>query len=223
MLDGCCLACNNEAMSTETHKPSHHEWLEWAEVVLDRFTTCVHVYSKPPYDDVFMAEKERQEKNHSVISLLHRIHALADDSETPTESMTDVANHDEQVIDGLRVLMQHALDMLPGLSNDMQKLLKSEWHSRCNGHLASELFCGPLGDLDRGIGSGHAEQGRLPAVLADLLERERIGDVREPRKDLHRHDDAGHDADDDLQPKRHITDLKRRWADKNQRSSGVVE
>jgi hypothetical protein len=212
-------------MSAETQKPSHSEWLEWAQVVLDRLTTCVHTYSKPPYDDAFMPEKERQEKNDTALSLLRRIHSMIDESETPTESLSEVAHHDERVIAGLVVLMGEMLAILPTLSADMQKLLKSEWFDRCNGRVASELFRGPMGDLPRGIGSGYPEQGRLPAVLAKLLESERIGEQRQPRKELHRHDEYKEPAAlaiGDL-PERHDLDIRRRWADKNSRSAGAVE
>lgn len=211
-------------MSEDTQKPSHGEWLEWAQVVLDRLTTCVHTYSKPPFEDAFISEKERQTKNDVTLSLLRRVHGLIDESETPTESLADVARHDERVIDGLALLFAEAVGMLPTLSADMQKLLKSEWYDKCNGRIASELFRGPMGDLDRGIGSGYAEQGRLPAVLAKLLERERIGDVRVPRKELHRHDSgAAEGAESDAGPERRDIDVRRRWADKNGRSGGVVE
>jgi hypothetical protein len=213
-------------MSVETQKPSHGEWLEWAQVVLDRLTTCVHVYSKPPYADVFIAEKERQGKNDIALSLLRRIHSLIDEGETPTASLADVAHHDERVIDGLAVLLRETLGLLPMLSADMQKLLKSEWYDKCNGRMASELFRGPMGDLPKGIGSGFPEQGRLPEVLATMLERERIGDSRQPRKELHRHADADTSSGGEPMPTRHTVDVKRRWADKNGqslRSAGRIE
>lgn len=211
-------------MSEETQKPSHAEWVEWAQVVIDRLTTCVHIYSKPPNEDVFIVEKERQSKNDATLSLLRRLHALIDDSETPTESLADVARHDERVIDGLTLLFAEALGLLPTLSADMQKLLKSEWYDKCNGRIASELFRGPMGDLPKGIGSGYAEQGRLPSVIATLIERERTGDTRIPRKDLHRHDTKTDVVEtDDLMPERSTIDVKRRWADKNGRSAGAVE
>ena len=207
-------------MSLDTQKPSHSEWMEWAQIVLDRLTTCVHVYSKPPYADVFMLEAERQKKNGTALSLLRRIHDMVTDSETPTESLADVYHHDERAIAGLTVLMRETLDLLPVISADMQKLLKSEWYDRCNGRIASELFRGPMGDLQRGIGSGYAEQGRLPEVLAQLLERERIGDRRHPRKDLHRPADtvASSHLDDGMAPKRHTPEMKRRYSD----GSGAV-
>jgi hypothetical protein len=200
--------------------------MEWAQVVVDRLTTCVHVYSKPPYDDVFIAEKERQQKNDTALSLLRRVHGLIDEGETLTESLADVAHHDERVIDGLAILMRETLDLLPMLSADMQKLMKSEWYDKCNGRIASELFRGPMGDLPRGIGSGHAEQGRLPAFLLALLERERIGDTRQPRQELPRHADGEVAFTEDPGPERRTVDVKRRWADKNSshlRSAGRVD
>src|ERR1700722_10779660 len=106
-------------MSNDTQKPSHSEWMEGAQGVVDRLTSCVHVYSKPPYNDVFITEKERHAKNDAALSLLRRVHGLIDEGETPTESLADVAHHDERVIDGLAVLMREMLDMLPVLSADM--------------------------------------------------------------------------------------------------------
>lgn len=204
----------------ETQKPSHGEWMIWAQVVLDRLTTCVHVYSRPPFDDVFIQEKERHAKNDVALSLLRRIHSLMDESETPTESLAEVFHHDERSIDGLTVLMRETLELLPSLSTDMQRLLKSQWYDKCNGRLASELFRGPMGDLSRGIGSGFPEQGRLPEVLAQLLERERIGDSRQPRKALHRHQEHHENITGlvDITPKRHTVAMKRRYSD----NSGAV-
>jgi len=205
----------------DTQKPSHEDWLHWAQVVIDRLTTCVHTYSKPPYDDVFMAEKERQTKNARTVDLLRRIHTLTDDAVTPTDSLADVAYHDERVIAGLTVLLQETLAYLPELSADMQKLLKSPWFDKCNGRLASELFRGSMGNLPEGIGSGYPEQGRLPETLQNLLSRERMGDSRKPRQALHRHTEQ-----DGTEPQRTASNDKRRWADRNSsslRSAGRVD
>ena len=210
----------------ETQKPSHEEWQRWAQVVLDRLTTCVHVFSHPPYDDVFMAEKERQEKNTLTLDLLRRVHALIDDAETPTDSLADVAHHDERVIAGLKVLMQETLSRLPALSIDMQKLLKSSWHDKCNGRLAGELFKGPMGNEVEGIGSGHPEHGRLPEILRDLIEREQLGDGRQPREALHRHGGGKGTGERGGGPERHVPDARRRWADGNKKrwqSAGQVD
>jgi hypothetical protein len=208
--------------SQTTYKPSHEEWLRWADVVIDRLTTCVHTYSRPPYEEVFMAEQERQRKNAATVDLLHRIHALTEGSETPTDSLTDVAHHDERVIAGLATLLKETLDRLPELSTDMQKLLKSPWYDKCTGRLANELFRGPMNNEAEGIGSGHPEHGRLPEILHNLLERETTGDSRKPREELHRHHtQPGHTAHAAKGPTR---DANRRWTDKSRiRTAGQVE
>jgi hypothetical protein len=209
----------------ETQKPSHEEWLRWAQVVIDRLTTCVHVYSKPPYPEVFITEKERQDKNARTLQLLRSIHTLTDEADTPTDSLADVAHHDERVVAGLAQLLLQAKAALPELSTDMQKLLKTHWFDNCNGRLASELFRGPMGNEPEGIGSGHAEHGRLPLSLDNLFEREKEGDVRQPREALHRHKE-GRRENDGPGPKRHTADAKRRWADRNSsslRSAGRVD
>ncbi|MER2520794.1 MAG: hypothetical protein ABTQ34_08940 [Bdellovibrionales bacterium] len=206
-------------------KPAQEDWFHWARVVLDRLTTCVHVYSHPPHEDVFMAERERLDKNAKTLSLLRRIHTLTDEAETPTGSLKEVADHDERVIAGLSVLLRETLSRLPSLSSDMQFLLKSPWFDRCNGRLASELFRGPMGNEPEGIGSGYPEHGRLPEALETLLEREDTGDYRQPRAALHRHgQDGSFDPADG--PLRSDDDIHRRWTDKNSqylRSAGRVD
>jgi len=196
-------------------KPSVEEWQHWAEVVIDRLTDCVHVYKKPPYVDVFMPDAERQQKTEATIKLLHRIHPLADQSETPSDSVSDAHGHDERIIDGLAALFSETLMSLRWLSADMQKLLKSPWLSRFPNKMAQTLFFGD-GVEEHGIGSGHPEHGRLPGALAALLEREQSGETRHPREALLRHGE----------PRRHDTEARERWAKKNNsflRTAGRVE
>jgi hypothetical protein len=196
-------------------KPGVEEWLHWAEVVLDRLTDCIHVYKKPPYVDVFMSDSERQKKNDIAIQLLHRIHALVDKSETPSDSVSDVHHHDEQIIDGIAVLFRETLEQLPMFSADMQKLLKSPWHSKFPNTIAQNLFLGPENE-SQGIGSGHPEHGRLPEALTSMLERELMGDSRCPRKALLRQ----------AEPRRHDVESRERWAQQNShflRTAGRVE
>ncbi len=209
-------------------KPSYDEWQHWAQVVVDRLTTCVHIYSKPPFEDVFMPEKERQDKNAKTLDLLRRIYVLLEETDTPSDSLTNVAHHDERVIAGLAVMMKETLDHLPQLSRDMQKFLKSHWFDKYNGRLASELFHGPMGRDGEGIGSGYVEHGRLPLSLNDLLERECVGDIRQPRRELHRSGEGRGFLPGDITPQRRDEqgELRRRWADKNSqflRSAGRVE
>jgi hypothetical protein len=179
--------------------------------VVDRLTTCVHVYSKPPYNDVFMPEKDRQEKNARTLDLLRRVFALTDESETPSDSLSDVAHHDERTIMGLAVLFHETLERLPELSADMQKLLKSPWYDNCNGRMASELFRGPMDNEAEGIGSGFPEHRRLPMALKNLLERESMGDKRHPRQTLHRPSEEPQRAGNETVMMRRRDDAKNRF------------
>jgi len=199
----------------EGQKPSHEEWQHWAQVVGDRLMTCIQIYSRPPYRDVPMTAMERHTRNAAAIDLLHRLHKLTDETATPTDSLAEVAYHDERMIAGLIVLMDDVLRHMCQLSADMQLLLKSPWHSDHNGRVAVEIFCGPAGAMQEGIGSGRPEHGRLPAALSDLLRRERGDKRRKPRialirNDLPRPQDTSH----------------RRWGDHNARflrQAGRVE
>ncbi len=175
-------------------KPETEEWQNWAEIVIDRLTICTNIYSHPPHEDIFMPEKDRQTRKNQVVDLLRRIHTLTDESDPPSDSLTELDHHSERMIDGLALLFKETLQQLPETSVDMQKLLKSSWHSKFSSRIAENLFRGPMGDENQGIGSGMPEHGRLPEVLANLLEREQIGGGRSqhPAQDSvpHREDDA---------------------------------
>jgi hypothetical protein len=159
-----------------------------------------------------MPEKERQQRNGQTVELLRRIHALIDETDTLTDSLTDLDHHAERVINGLTLLFREMLAHLPELSVDMQKLLKSPWHSRCSSRLADELFRGPGGNELEGIGSGMPEHGRLPGVIANMLEREEAGDGRTARQEA-----AGPSRADKT---------SERWSERNSRilrSAGRIE
>lgn len=199
----------------DTQKPEFEEWLYWAEVVIDRLTICVNVYSRPPHEDIFMPEKDIHRRNTQAVDLLKRIHALTDGTDTPSDSLTELDHHAERVIDGLALLFRETLEHLPELSLDMQKLLKSPWHSKFPDRLAENLFRGPLGDEREGVGSGLPEHGRLPEVLHNLLMREQDGDSRMPRQDLASN-----------RPHREDNRVSQQWTDRNSRmlrSAGRIE
>jgi len=196
-------------------KPSVEEWLRWAGISIDRLTECVHVYKKPPNNDAFMAEAARQHKTDAALKLLHRIHALVDKSDTPTDSVQDVHVYDEQTIDGIALLFRETLEVLPTLSEDMQALLKSPWQKNFPNKTAERVFAAGKDGIE-GLGSGYSEHGRLPAVLTSLLEREQMGDTRHPREALLRHGE----------PRRHDAEGRQRWAEQNSRflrTAGRVE
>ena len=193
-----------------TFKPSYDEWLRWAQVVADRLALCANAYSKAPH-----THPERQSRNTTVGEFLRRLYNLIDESDTPTESLAEVAHHDERVVDGLVVFMQDAVKWLPDLSHDMQNLLNSHWRDNYSSPLARELFHGPLETGEEGLGSGLPEHGRLPAVLNDLLSREQSSGRRRPRSALVR-----------TEITRPNDETLRRWADINSRfmrRAGQVE
>jgi hypothetical protein len=164
----------------EAGKPAYDEWMYWTQVVIDRLTTVVHVYNKPPYSDVFMAEQVKQTRIATTVDILRRLHGLTDEDST-TLPLAQRDAKDEQVIADLQPLLKNVLQELPVFSTDMQQLLKSHWFDNCAGRVANELFKGPNGRLDEGIGSGLPDHGRLPAKLEAMLEREWMGDSRPMR------------------------------------------
>jgi len=166
-------------MQESVQKPSYDEWMYWSQVIIDRLTTIVHVYNKPPFPDVFMAGNERQFKVSQSVDLLRRLHTLTDENDVPSlQPVTPESHHEDQVITGLQPLFRDVLRRLPAWSGDMQMLLKSPWFDKCTGRTASELFRGPEDRLAEGIGSGMPEHGRLPEIIRGLLEREQMGSVR---------------------------------------------
>ncbi len=166
-------------------KPSFEEWLYWSQVIIDRLTTIVHVFNKPPFPDVFMPEDEKQFKIRQTVEVLRHLHTLTDEADmaSPRLSADELTTRDEDIIASLEPHFQSVLHRLPSLSEDMQLLLKSPWFENCTGRLATELFRGPDGREAEGIGSGQPVHGRLPAVIDLLLEREAMGDSRAPREE----------------------------------------
>lgn len=204
-------------METNQNKPSHEEWLYWSHIVAGRIELCLRIYSSPLNKKTKLTERDRQHKNARLADTLGRLFKLIDESETPTDSLADVAHHDEQMIDGLAVIISEIAQDLPPLSSDMQDLLNSHWRDGFPHPTAHNLFHGEDKSGQNGIGSGQPEHGRLPAILQDLILREQSSGRRKPRPDLQRPSDgvpARHDA------------VMRRWGDMNSRfmrRAGQVE
>ncbi len=193
--------------AVQSQKPPVEEWLHWARVIVDRLMGCVHVYKHA--QDVFMAATERQNKSDTAIKVLQGLYPLLDQGEA-LEGKADAPEQDEQVVAGLAPLFEETIKALPWLSADMQKLLKSPWMSHFPSKIAEILFCGNGNEFE-GIGSGHPEHGRLPAALAELLEREQAGESRPAREAV---------------PARHDMERHDRWVQQNSafiRSAGRVE
>jgi hypothetical protein len=193
-------------------KPSVEELAQAAGVLAERLTECVHVYKHNV--DVFMSEAERQRKTDQTISVLQRLHSLLDQAEMPAEFISNIEENDEKLAGGFEVMFRETLKILSGLSVDMQKLLKSSWMKSFPSKIAEVLFFGE-GDERKGIGSGNPEHGRLPGVLAELLEREEVGETRFSREDY---------LSDE--PRRHDKEGRQRWIEQNSgylRTAGKVE
>lgn len=169
-------------LDNENTKSSYDEWMYWAQVVIDRLTTVSHVYAKPPHSEIFFVEKERQSRLASTTDIMRRLHDLTDEHEfsIPKDAHEEQV-YEENLITMISPLFHDIMNRLPEWSEDMQKLLQSPWARDCAGRLASILFCGPDGRLAEGLGSGMVENGRLPASLAALLDREEAGGSRAPR------------------------------------------
>lgn len=201
----------------ENIKPSFDEWMYWAQVVVDRLTTVTHVYGNPPHPDVFISEKERQEKLAMTVKVMRQLHDLTDAFELSLpRDEADTAQREAELIARLQPLFRGLLERMPQWSMDMQKLLKSPWMTSCSGKLATILFRGPDGREKEGLGSGMVEHGRLPAQLEDMLDREAAGGERAPRVEKPRHAD----------PRMRREEIARLWAKQNSsflRSAGRVD
>ncbi|MFA6280713.1 MAG: hypothetical protein WC612_08020 [Bdellovibrionales bacterium] len=166
----------------ENIKPSYDEWMYWAQVIIDRLTTVAHVYAKPPHSEIFFVEKERQSRLASTTDIMRRLHDLTDEHDfSIPKDEPEERDYEEKLIAMITPLFYEVMTRLPEWSEDMQKLLNSPWARDCAGRLALILFCGPDGRHAEGIGSGMVENGRLPASLAALLDREEAGGERAPR------------------------------------------
>lgn len=162
----------------DAQKPSFAEWLYWGQVVIDRLTTVVHVYTKPPHEDAFMADQERLFKAAQARDILRRLFAITDEEEISRPRREGAERYLSLVIADLQPVLREVLRRLPAWSSDMQLLLKSSWKDNYNGKVAHVLFGGPARREAEGIGTGMPENGRLPEVLQTLLEQEVLGELR---------------------------------------------
>lgn len=201
----------------ENIKPSYDEWMYWAQVVVDRLTTVTHVYGTPPHPDVFIPEKERQDKLSATVGVLRTLHDLTDAFELSIpKNAADIAQREAELIAKLQPIFRDVLARLPQWSLDMQKLLKSPWMNQCAGKLATILFRGPDNREKEGIGSGMVEHGRLPAQIEEMLDREAAGGERAPRVEKPRFSD----------PRMRREEVARLWAKQNSaflRSAGRMD
>lgn len=201
-------------MTDAKNKPSLDIWLRWADVLGQRLETVRQVYE----------DNNLHEAASPAAALVIRLqHVLAGELERHLAVTTYAAlqqtqspeRAEEVQCQALASIFISALEQLPDFSKDMQKLLSSIWHGQCGGRQASDLFKGPRGTINEGIGSGHPRDGHLPHMLETLLEQEKAGSVRPPRAST-------------LSPEEQQkwNDTARRWALRNSatlRRAGRVE
>lgn len=162
------------------HKPQKKStfeiWQKWAKVLLRQLDQAADVYE-------YHQENGEAEKLNEY---LDRLRLFVD----PLAHAPEIAKRDYDVEGGvrklyllsltmLRELFAESLRILPEISEDMQRLLKSPCYGHCNGRTATDLFKGPHGTTNEGIASGIPdERGGLPWMLEKLLdEAEAGGDV----------------------------------------------
>jgi hypothetical protein len=180
--------------SAETQpKASFDVWLRWADILAQRMATMHTVYQDQPPPPAHLKPPDIQNKPETALTMLQtRVRFVLDGAMAqhlaaqPYAALQQAADGDDKFttmqIQALAGIFRDALTLLPTFSADMQRLLNSRWQDDCNGRQASDLFRGPVGTLNEGIGSGSALDGRLPGVLAQLLTIEATGAARAPRQ-----------------------------------------
>ncbi|MEJ0061798.1 MAG: hypothetical protein WDO70_00985 [Alphaproteobacteria bacterium] len=202
-------------MITGKDKPSFDIWLRWADVLARRLDTVRQVYEDHgDHDSTAKTAVYLGQLQHVLAGALARYL-----SGQPYAALNQLSHGqeklDETQIRALAGIFRAALDALPKISRDMQKLLHSKWNGECSGRLASDLFKGPRGAVNEGIGSGLPHDGQLPQALDALLRQEETGEQRPARV-------SALSADQ----QQRWTDTARRWADQNSghlRRAGSVE
>lgn len=170
------------ADAAEKPKASFDVWLRWADVLATRLETARQVYTEH-------GVAEGATRAAGIVSRLRFVldGALAKHlSFQPYAALNQLTHGQdkftEMQIQALASVFRLMLENFPALSKDMQKLLNSRWEGSCNGRVASDLFRGPVGTLNEGIGSGYPRDGRLPGVLEQLLQLEESGSARSARQ-----------------------------------------
>lgn len=168
--------------AVEKTKASFDVWLRWADVLATRLETARQVYT----------EKSMADGVTHMAGFISRLRFVLDGalakhlSFQPYAALNQLTHGEdkftEMQIQALASVFRLVLEAFPSLSKDMQKLLNSRWEGNCNGRVAMDLFRGPVGTLNEGIGSGYPRDGQLPGVLEQLLQLEEDGSARSARQ-----------------------------------------
>lgn len=159
-------------MQDGMHQKSTYEiWQFWAKALERQMKRCVEVY------------KEHREPATKAQGILDRIELFID----PVSHAQELAQRNYDVKGGvdklyllsltvLQKIFHDALNVLPAILDDMQRLLNSSCYGDCSGRVAMDIFKGPHRTTNEGIAAGHAdERGGLPWVLANLLDEANVG------------------------------------------------
>ncbi len=148
-------------------------WQKWAKVLrrqLDRIAEIYEVHEEG------IAARRLHEFNGRLKLF---IDPVANAQELAKRNF-NIAGHVNNIyllaLGSLDLLFREALTFLPGVSEDMQRILNSPPSGQCNGRTASDIFKGPHGTVHEGIGRGTTEDhGSLPWILFLLVEEAEQG------------------------------------------------
>jgi AcrR family transcriptional regulator len=163
-------------------KPSFDVWLRWADVLRQRLQTIRQIYLDHQQQNAAAQTGRLHERLQLVLDgrlSRHYTHMRY----APLLQLTKGADCfvDLQIM-ALANIFRDTLEVFPQLSADMQKLLNAPWGDSVVGRLATDLFRGPVGSLNEGIGSGYPRDKQLPSVLEQLLYKETSGSTRAARQ-----------------------------------------
>lgn len=184
-------------------KSTFEIWQRWASVLARQLEQVADVY------EYHEEGNEAKRVNAFVDNLRLFIDPLAKASKLAKLDY-EVSGHVSKLyllsLTMLNKYFRDALNMLPEISSDMQRLLNSPYQGSCNGRTASDIFKGPHGSVNEGIGSGIPdESGGLPWVLQGLLEEAEFGGEDYLSIGLDMSHAVGHPSEDNdaLAPERH--------------------
>ncbi|MDX1922248.1 MAG: hypothetical protein SFW65_03845 [Alphaproteobacteria bacterium] len=154
------------------HQKSTYEvWQIWAKALERQLKRCADVY------------KENGEDAGKATALLERLELFID----PVSHAQELAQRNYDVKGGveklyllsltvLQKIFRDTLNVLPAISQDMQRLLNSSCYGNCSGRAAMDIFKGPHRTTNEGIAAGVSDEyGTLPWVLANLLDEANVG------------------------------------------------
>jgi hypothetical protein len=179
--------CYSSFMRETRSKSTYDVWQGWAKALQQQLKLVDSVYA------------DNKEEGAEIVAILERLRLFID----PVANASELAQQNYDVKGSLAKLYLLALNMLEGVfrdtlrilpqvSEDMQRLLDSPPLGICKGRLASDIFKGPHGTENFGIGRGVSDEaGYIAHALAKLLDELEIGGEPYLREGL-----AGADAVD---------------------------